>query len=86
MTDQIFVTAGDWSVGADELQWILFRRKGRESWRGVSYVRSTRDILARCMREKGTDAATAQLLLSGLPDTFDQWKASQDGSQEALVD
>jgi hypothetical protein len=63
MTDRVFAIAGDWAVGADELQWILFRRqKGNTPWRGVSFVRSSRDILARCMREKGVGAAAARLL------------------------
>jgi len=75
MTDRVI--AGDCALGADELQWILFRRqKGNTPWRGVSFVRSSRDILARCMREKGVDVDTARLLLSGLPDTFDQWKTT----------
>ena len=47
------------------------------AWRAVSFVRSTRDILARCMREKGCNLPTANLLLAGLPDTFDEWKALQ---------
>jgi hypothetical protein len=86
MTDRVFATAGDWAVGADELQWILLRRKTRKSgpyWNAVPFVRSTRDILARCMREKGVDERSARLLLSGLPDTFDQWKTSQSVSETA---
>lgn len=80
MTDRVFTTAGDWAVGADNLQWMLMHRttrRGKEAWNPVSFVRSTRNILARCMREKGVEPCTADLLLAGLPDTFDQWKASQ---------
>ena len=75
MTDRIFATHGDWAVGADELQWILYRRRSRRlgGWTGVWFVRSTRDILAMGMRERGADDDTARLLLAGLPDTFDQW-------------
>ena len=78
-TDRVFVTAGDWAVASDGIQWILQRRRmgTQQGWRPLSFVRSERDILARCMREKGVDVDTANLLLSGLPDTFDQWKASQ---------
>ena len=85
MTDRVSGTCGDWAVGADGLQWILYRRKGNGTWRGVSFVHSTRDILARCMRENGVGAEQARLLLSGLPDTFDLWKALQDSSQRLLT-
>jgi hypothetical protein len=77
MTDRVFTTAGDWALASDNLQWILMRRRmgSQQGWRPVSFVRSTKDILARCMGEKGVDADTAGLLLSGLPDSFDQWMA-----------
>lgn len=74
MSDRIFASSGDWAVAADGLQWILMRHSGSQ-WRPVSFVRSTKDILARCMREKGTEPAPADLLLSGLPETFDVWKS-----------
>ena len=79
-TERVFATAGDWALGADSLQWILYRKHSRkrgDSWDPVSFVSSERDILARCMREKGVDPGTASRLLSGLPDTFNQWKTSQ---------
>lgn len=83
MIGKIFRQHGRWALASDGLQWILYRRTWREiarpnqpeSWKAVSFVRSTREILARCMREKGTEAPTAALLLEGLPDSFDQWKA-----------
>jgi hypothetical protein len=84
-TDRIFATAGDWAVGADGLQWILFRRRSG-GWRPVSFVRSTRDVLARCMREKGVEPGTAAQLLSGLPETFDQWKANQSTARSGAFD
>jgi hypothetical protein len=79
MADRIFATAGDWALASDGIQWMLMRRrKGRvQGWWSVSFVRSTKDILARCMRENGVDVDTAVLLLSGLPDTFEQWKSLQ---------
>ena len=51
----VFAISGDWALGADSLQWILYRRKSKRTgkWGAVSFVSSTRDILARCMREKG---------------------------------
>jgi hypothetical protein len=72
---------GDWALGSDGLQWILYRRWKDGIWRGLSFVRSTKDILARCMREKGVEDVTARLLLSGLPDTFDEWKATHRAPQ-----
>ena len=82
MADRVFVTAGDWGVASDGIQWSLQRRKPR-GWCPVSFVRSTRDILARCMREKGVDADTAAHLLAGLPTTFDEWKALSNSPVEA---
>jgi hypothetical protein len=49
------------------------RKNAETSWRPVSFVRSTRDILARCMREKGVPADDADRLVAGLPPTFDEW-------------
>ena len=72
MTDRVFATAGDWALVSDGIQWILQRHYGKH-WRNVSFVRSERDILARCMREKGVELSDAQNLLARLPDTFDQW-------------
>lgn len=78
MTDRVFASAGDWALASDGIQWILQRRYGT-SWRNVSFVHSTKDILARCMGEKGVEVLDARQLLSGLPDTFDQCKAAQPG-------
>ena len=80
MTDRVFATSGDWALASDGIQWMLMRRHPRKhgyTWDPVSFVRSTRDVLARCMREKGLEVGTAAQLLSGLPDTFEEWKANQ---------
>lgn len=77
MPDRTFACVGDWAVASDGIQWILQRRWKDGVWRGVSFVRSSRDILARCMREKDVDNVSAVQLLSGLPDTFDQWNTPQ---------
>jgi hypothetical protein len=69
VTDRVFAIEGDWAVGADELQWILYRRRTRRSgpyWQAISFVRSSRDVLARCMREKGLEPGTAAQLLATL--------------------
>src|SRR5215510_2957002 len=74
-----FAVSGDWARGADNLQWILYRRrsKARGGWEAVSFMRSTRAVLERCCREKGCGDDTARNLLTGLPDTFDAWKATR---------
>jgi len=51
------------------------RSEERGGWVPISFVHSSRDILARCMREKGVEHDAAAILLKGLPDTFDAWKA-----------
>jgi hypothetical protein len=71
-TDKQFRVADRWALASDGLQWILQHRKG-DQWRSVSYTRSEKGILARCMREKGTPDNEARILLDGLPDTFDEW-------------
>jgi hypothetical protein len=77
MPDRVFATAGDWALASDGVQWMLMRRQPNSysGWKPVSFVRSTRDVLARCMREKGVGAHQIAQLLAGLPDTFDQWKS-----------
>jgi hypothetical protein len=62
------VAYGRWAVAADGLQWILQRRRG-DRWENLSFVRSTKDTLARCMREKGA-RPDEMGLLAGLPDRF----------------
>lgn len=71
MQDRQFRVEGKWSLASDGYQWILQYRG-----RGVSFVHSTRDVLARCMRDKDCGQRTAEKLLDGLPDTFEAWKSS----------
>jgi hypothetical protein len=80
MADRVFATAGDWALASDGIQWMLMRHKKNGRWQPVSFVRSEREILARCMREKRVGADQARLLLSELPETFDEWKTLQDVS------
>lgn len=70
--DKQFRAADCWALACDGLQWILQRRKG-DQWRPVSFVRSTKEIVIRCMRDKETPPHIAKQLLDGLPDTFDEW-------------
>jgi hypothetical protein len=85
MLDNRFVTAHDWALASDGMQWILLhnhRQDGTGRWQAVSFVHSSRDILARCMREKGCPTEDARDLLKGLPLTFNEWwlAASQRAS------
>jgi hypothetical protein len=54
-----------------------YLHKGEIRWRSISFVSSTKDILARCLREKGCPPEDAEQLLAGLPATFEQWRRSQ---------
>ena len=58
-------------LGADEHQWILYR-----AGQPVSYIRSTKAVLVRCIREKGIElSAEGKAALDALADDFDAWKA-----------
>ena len=79
--DRQFASSGSWALATDGVQWILQRRRsarGRPSWRPVSFVRSTRAVLARCMREKGIPPADQVALLDGLPETFTRWAQDRE--------
>jgi hypothetical protein len=70
----------DWALTADGLQWVLQRRrKGAQGWRPVSFVSTTKAVLARCLRERGVPADDAQRALDCLPDTFQKWAESHYG-------
>jgi hypothetical protein len=69
----------DWAIGADRLQWIVFRRRWRleESyWNPVSYVASTKRVLCRVLREKHVlvDEEGWQNL-ERLPNTFREYSS-----------
>src|SRR5215472_19140092 len=87
MSERQFAISGRWALAADSLQWMLQRRAGQR-WQAVSFVSSTRDILVRCMREKGCPSADAERLLAGLPSTFEEWvgKRVQTPTTADLVD
>jgi hypothetical protein len=61
-----------WTIASDGIQWILQRRHNGQQ-RSVSFVHSSRDVLARCMSENGVHPQTASELLKGLPPTFNEW-------------
>jgi hypothetical protein len=58
------------ALGADEHQWILYR-----SGNAVSFVHSTKLILARCIREKGIELSPeGRAALDVLADDFSTWR------------
>ena len=75
MSERQFAVCRDWALGADSLQWIIYKRasKLKGGWYGVSFVSSRRTILERCMREKGCPELNRTVLLAGLPETFNEW-------------
>ena len=81
--DNLVTTSSGWALAADGLQWIL-ERKYRNRFQPVAFVRSSKDILARCMSEAGVPANTAGELLKDLPPTFNEWapKANRSVLQE----
>jgi hypothetical protein len=72
-SDRIFLQLGPiGALGADERQWILYR-----DGKPVSFVRSTKAVLVRCIREKGLELSSeGQAALDALADDFDSWKAN----------
>jgi len=76
MADRQFAISGKWALAADRLQWMVQRQyvsKGEIKWQSVSFVVSTKGILARCLREKGCPPEDAERLLAGLHAAFEQW-------------
>jgi len=76
MIERRFAVSGRWALGADNLQWILYRfKKSRTApWEATSFVSSERAILERCMRDKDVPDEDRAVLLAGLPPTFKEWK------------
>ncbi len=80
MTDKFLIpldTEGKWALGADSLQWIIYRintSKGEKVLQGRSFVNSDQDLLRRCFREYGVDLTDdAETALGDLPHTFNEF-------------
>ena len=91
MADRQLAISGKWALATDRLQWMVQRRymsKGQVKWQSISFVSSTKEILARCLREKGCPPADAERLLADLPATFQEWagKRAQAKGETVLVD
>ena len=75
MKDVQYIIYNNWALASDGLQWILQRFTGSQ-WRNLSFVRTQRDILARCMREKEMEPDHIDYFTARLPSTFDEWKTN----------
>jgi hypothetical protein len=72
-TERQIAVVGDWAVADDGLQWILQRYRGGR-WRNTgSYIRSTKDVIARCLREAGATPEEAIALEDCLPAHHQAW-------------
>ena len=77
------IIAGDrFAIAADNAQWILQRRAGRK-WTAIGFVRSTKAVLARCMREADAAPSEIKTLLADLPDYFPGWEACHDAEMSS---
>jgi hypothetical protein len=84
MPDRQIVIGGRFAVATDGLQWVLQRREGKQ-WHAISFVRSTKAILARCLRGAGATAVDADALLADLPDRFSGWEAHDSRQNSEAV-
>jgi hypothetical protein len=83
MTDKlIFQLHVKWAVLCDEAQWIIARkrtRSGKECWRAIAFVATTKLVLMRVIDELNfTPTREAQRTLDQLPESFRLWLADQD--------
>jgi hypothetical protein len=101
MADAIFLRLNEkFALGADDLQWGLYKSRRKEpspldsnlvfgrgsEWEPVSFISSIKEILFRCMREKGCNPCDeAQVALERYPDTFRDWIASRHARNTAAV-
>ncbi len=79
-------------LGPTAFRWILYRAIYQvapandaalvsRDWVGISFVRSTKAILERCIREKGIALSPeGEAALAALPPTFDAWKGGANGT------
>jgi hypothetical protein len=81
MADKQFLRLNEkWALAHDDLQWIVQRRQDESgtSWRGVAFVRSNKSVLLRMIRWNNIKPIPeAQAVLEAMPETFDQWLATE---------
>jgi hypothetical protein len=75
-------SAGAWAIASDGIQWIVRRYRGNR-WRSLKFVRTTKTVLARCLREAGASVVDIDALLDGLPDEFSAPAAIRESLEAA---
>jgi len=85
--DRQFLRLNDrWALAYDEAQWIIQRREGA-AWRGVSFIGSNKDILWRCLEERGIDPTPeARAVIDAMPFRFLDWLAMPPARREKAPD
>jgi hypothetical protein len=79
----LFEISEGWGIGADDLQWMLMRRHGKEKWKQLSWHR-VRSSLMRVIMERRIDVHDAgYAALMALPEKFGAEVATvKDGGLE----
>jgi hypothetical protein len=66
--------ADKWAIGWDTRQWLLQKAKirgGEREWQPVIYIASTKEVLGRCIHEKGcTPDAAGEVFIASIPESF----------------
>lgn len=66
------------ALGADNGQWIVYRRRKRRDhsyWNPISFIASSKAILTRVLREKGIQLTSeAQDFIDSMPGSFREWQ------------
>ena len=76
----------DFALAFDRNQWILQRRrthKGRETWRSIAFIGSTKQCLYAAMIREGVPKADALRACAPLPEKFVDWLAKRNAIEAA---
>lgn len=76
-----------WIIGTDGVQWMLcraYKAKGRQYYSPLIFIRTTKAILIRCMRERGMSTTLVVKLTAGLPDAFTPDDGTGTGQSEIV--
>jgi hypothetical protein len=87
-TEQYYVSE-NWAIASDGIQWILQKKSSDTGWKSITFIHTQRDILERCMRDKGVPEENRVELISSLPCTFNEWRGThlpdyKNNAQEPL--
>ena len=92
--DRQFLRLSDrWALAYDRNQWIIQtcisprRDRQGDQWRGVSFIGSNKDILWRCLEERGIDPTPeARAVIDAMPFRFLDWLAMPPARREKAPD